>query len=213
MSAAEVMPLSRPGIPGSVIPRIGHPDVPRPVQCGCMGIVPDHQIREEWISPFDPGLVESASYDLTLAGEALVPVPLDEYERDYNRWRDAEIERYDSEIWMRVRFNDEFVLRHLEFALFSTIEVVTLPASVAGYVSGKSRVARRGRQIEAAGFVDPGFTGQLTLEVVNFNPYSQTFTVGQRIGQIVFHRLDGLAAFPYSPERGNHYQGQRGPQL
>jgi deoxycytidine triphosphate deaminase len=98
------------------------------------------------------------------------------------------------------------------FVLASTLEVVTLSSAVAGVVAGKSSVARRGLQVEAAGLVDPGFSGQLTLELIHFGDRAIELERGERICQIFFDWVDGLVMRPYGhPELGSSYMHQRGP--
>lgn len=106
----------------------------------------------------------------------------------------------------------EWLLRPRAFVLASTLEVVTIGPALCGFVAGKSSVARRGIQVEAAGLVDPGFSGQLTLEVVNFTRDSVMLTEFEPICQIYFMRVDGPVARPYdTPGLRSRYQHQRGP--
>lgn len=102
------------------------------------------------------------------------------------------------------------------FTLASTFEVVALSEQLAGKVEGKSTIARLGLQVEAAGLVDPGFSGQLTLELINFSDETVTLVEGQRICQLCLFEVDGKVMHPYGSTRmggtaGSHYQGQRGP--
>ena len=98
------------------------------------------------------------------------------------------------------------------FILASTLETISVPSDLCGFVVGKSSVARKGMQIESAGLVDPGFKGQLTLEVINFSREPFILTVGMRIAQIFFGQLDHTADLPYgSPDLNSHYQNQEGP--
>ena len=108
----------------------------------------------------------------------------------------------------------EWLLRPGAFVLASTLEVVTVGPTLCGFVAGKSSVARRGIQVEAAGLVDPGFSGQLTLEVVNFTDEPVTLTEFEPICQIYFMRVDGPVARPYgTPGLRSRYQHQRGPTM
>lgn len=105
-------------------------------------------------------------------------------------------------------------LRKLEpgqFILASTLERVNIPAHVVGRIEGKSSWARKGLIIHTAGFVDPGFRGQLTLEMTNLSDTPVPLKVGVLIAQIAFQLLDKPAARPYGhPELGSHYQNQEG---
>jgi deoxycytidine triphosphate deaminase len=98
------------------------------------------------------------------------------------------------------------------FVLGCTREVVQMPTTLAGVVAGKSSLARRGIQVEAAGLVDPGFRGQLTLEIVNFTDKVIDLREGMPICQLSLHRVDGVVQRPYgSKGLRSRYQGQMGP--
>lgn len=109
--------------------------------------------------------------------------------------------------------NDPFILHPGEFALGSTYEVVSLPDDVAARVEGKSSLGRLGLLTHAtAGFIDPGFTGHVTLELANVATLPIKLWPGMKIGQLCFFRLTSPAEHPYgSPKYGSRYQGQRGP--
>lgn len=99
-----------------------------------------------------------------------------------------------------------------EFRLASTLEILTLPADVAGWVAGKSTLARLGLTVEQAGFCDPGFSGMVTLELFNATREPIYLQREQPICQIAFMRLDEPAARPYGSEGlRSRYQGQCGP--
>lgn len=100
-----------------------------------------------------------------------------------------------------------------EVYLGSTIECVTLPNDLAARVEGKSSWARRGLMIHfTAGFIDPGFSGQITLEMVNLGRDVLTIAPGALIAQICFYQLDRAVDRPYGhPALGSKYQDQRGP--
>lgn len=99
-----------------------------------------------------------------------------------------------------------------EFALGCTIEKVTLPATLCAQVNGKSSLGRLGLLVHAtAGFVDPGFSGELTLELKNLSNHVIALHHGMAVAQLVFHRLSSPSQRPYGHEElGSHYQGQVG---
>lgn len=98
------------------------------------------------------------------------------------------------------------------FTLGSTVETICMPDRLAGWVAGKSSWARRGLIVEAAGFVDPGFRGQITLELFNMSGDEITLTLGEPICQIAFMQMDRPAARPYGTRGlGSRYQHQTGP--
>lgn len=99
-----------------------------------------------------------------------------------------------------------------QFVIASTIERIRVPRDLAAQVAGKSSLARRGVQVEAAGWVDPGFEGTITLELANLGAEVITLEPGSKICQIVFLQLTSTCERPYgSAATGNHYQGQSGP--
>lgn len=101
-------------------------------------------------------------------------------------------------------------IRPGEFILASTQETVHIPATLVGQVEGKSSWARKGLMVHVtAGFIDPGFRGAITLEIVNLSSINIYPRVGQRIAQLAVHRLDSEPKYLYgSPQLGSHYQGQ-----
>ena len=109
--------------------------------------------------------------------------------------------------------DEPFVLHPNEFVLGSTFERVTLPDDLAGRLEGKSSLGRLGLLTHStAGFIDPGFTGHITLELSNVANLPITLWPGMKIGQLCLFRLSSPAEHPYGSERaGSRYQGQRGP--
>jgi len=106
-----------------------------------------------------------------------------------------------------------FVLHPGEFVLGSTLEVVTLPDDLAGRLEGKSSLGRLGLLTHStAGFIDPGFSGHITLELSNVANLPIMLWPGMKIGQLCLFRLSSAAEHPYgSAIYGSRYQGQRGP--
>lgn len=153
-----------------------------------MTVLSDHTIQRlvgemDLICPFDQKKLQPASYDLTL--EHLLDL-------DGGLW-------YSKEIMPG------------EFILGSTIEKVSIPANMVARIEGKSSWARRGLIVHTAGFIDPGFVGNLTLEITNLGPKPVYLDKGIRISQLAFQFLDLPANRPYGhPELGSHYQFQEG---
>jgi dCTP deaminase len=107
-----------------------------------------------------------------------------------------------------------FVLHPGEFALGTSIERVKIPTDLVGMVDGRSSIGRLAVVVHAtAGFIDPGFEGQITLELSNIGSIAVKLYPGMRIAQIVLHQLTSPAERPYGLERGSQYQLQTGPQL
>jgi dCTP deaminase len=112
-----------------------------------------------------------------------------------------------------VEGNDPFILHPGEFVLGSTYEVITLPDDIAGRLEGKSSLGRLGLLTHStAGFIDPGFSGHVTLELSNVATLPIKLWPGMKIGQLCLFRLESPAEHPYgSAVYGSRYQGQRGP--
>lgn len=108
---------------------------------------------------------------------------------------------------------EPFILHPGEFVLGSTYEVVTLPDDIAARLEGKSSLGRLGLLTHStAGFIDPGFSGHVTLELANVANLPIKLWPGMKIGQLCFFRLTSPAMEPYgSTSYGSRYQGQRGP--
>jgi dCTP deaminase len=114
---------------------------------------------------------------------------------------------------VEVEGDDPFILHPGEFVLGQTLERVTLPDDLVARLEGKSSLGRLGLLIHStAGFVDSGFSGNLTLELSNVANLPITIYHGMPIGQISFMRMDGPVERPYgSDETGSKYQGQAEP--
>jgi dCTP deaminase len=113
-----------------------------------------------------------------------------------------------------IREGEAFTLHPGDFALGSTVERVSIPDDLVGQVDGRSSVGRLAIVVHAtAGLIDPGFTGQITLELSNIGRIPVRLYPGVRIAQIVLQQLSSPAERPYGAQRGSNYQAQSGPQL
>lgn len=159
------------------------------------------------IDPFDPGDVQPASVDIHLDRSFLV--------FDHSRCTHIDPEDPPLELVSRIDLptGEPFVLHPGEFVLGSSRETVTIPTDLAARLEGKSSLGRLGLLTHAtAGFIDPGFTGTITLELSNTATLPILLRPGMRIGQLCFFRLTSPTARPYgSPGLGSRYQGQTGP--
>ena len=176
-------------------------------------LLSDRDIRAELASgrlglePFDEKLVQPSSID----------VRLDRMFRVFNNTRYTHIDpaQRQDELTSLVEPGDRepFVLHPGEFVLGSTLEVCTLPDDLAGRLEGKSSLGRLGLLTHStAGFIDPGFSGHITLELSNVANLPITLWPGMKIGQLCLLRLTSPAENPYgSSAVGSKYQGQRGP--
>jgi len=109
--------------------------------------------------------------------------------------------------------DEPFILHPGEFVLGATYEQVTLPDDVAARLEGKSSLGRLGLLTHStAGFIDPGFSGHVTLELSNVATLPIKLWPGMKIGQLCFFQLSSPTEKPYgSAEYSSRYQGQRGP--
>lgn len=112
----------------------------------------------------------------------------------------------DSEVRYKAIQTDTYILLPGQFVLATTMEYFELPDNITAFVEGRSSLGRMGLFIQNAGWVDPGFKGEITLELFNANRCAIELKAGRRVGQLVFAEMDGPALHPY---RGK-YQGQRG---
>lgn len=159
------------------------------------------------LEPWDEAMVQPSSVD----------VRLDRYFRLFDNHKyqhiDPAVDQPELTRLVEVEPDEAFVLHPGEFVLAATFEVVTLPDDVAARLEGKSSLGRLGLLTHStAGFIDPGFSGHVTLELSNVATLPITLWPGMKIGQMCFFRLSSPAEHPYGSERyGSRYQGQRGP--
>lgn len=110
---------------------------------------------------------------------------------------------------------EEYVIGSGECILAHTLETVHVPNNLIARVEGRSSYGRRFLNIHCtAGFIDPGFHGQITLELVNHNSEPLKLVAGSRICQIVFETMLGECKRPYGSDGlRSKYQGQSGATL
>ncbi len=176
-------------------------------------LLSDRDIRAEIdagrvvLDPWDPAMVQPSSID----------VRMDKWFRLFDNHKYPVIDPAEDqpELTRLIEVDpaEGFVLHPGEFVLGSTLETITLPNDLAARVEGKSSLGRLGLLTHAtAGFVDPGFSGHVTLELSNVATLPIRLWPGMKVGQLCFFRLSSPAEHPYgSKEYGSHYQGQRGP--
>src|SRR5436305_895599 len=159
------------------------------------------------IDPYDPSLLQPSSVD----------VRVDRRFRVFrnSRYPFIDVRKPMDELTEPVEVEGEepFILHPGEFVLGQTLERVTLPDDLVARLEGKSSLGRLGLLIHStAGFVDSGFSGNLTLELSNVANLPITIYHGMPIGQLSFMRMDGPVERPYgSQETSNKYQGQTEP--
>ncbi|MBD9697899.1 dCTP deaminase [Flavimobilis sp. GY10621] len=176
-------------------------------------LLSDRDIRAELdasrvvLDPYDPSMIQPSSID----------VRLDRFFRLFDNHRyphiDPSTEQPDLTRLVETPPDEPFVLHPGEFVLGATYEQVTLPDDIAARLEGKSSLGRLGLLTHStAGFIDPGFSGHVTLELSNVATLPIMLWPGMKIGQLCFFRLSTPAENPYgSAVYGSRYQGQRGP--
>lgn len=112
----------------------------------------------------------------------------------------------EKEIKYKIITSDTYILLPNQFVLATTMEYFYLPNNLTAFVEGRSSLGRMGLFIQNAGWVDPGFKGEITLELYNANRCAIELKAGRRIGQLVFAKMDDTALNPYNGK----YQGQKG---
>ncbi|NBY31393.1 MAG: dCTP deaminase [Actinobacteria bacterium] len=159
------------------------------------------------VEPFEPKMIQPSSVD----------VRLDRFFRVFENHKysviDPSIEQSELTREVAVTGGEHFILHPGEFVLASTYEVITLPDDIAGRLEGKSSLGRLGLLTHStAGFIDPGFSGHITLELSNVANLPVKLFPGMKIGQLCLIKLSSPAQHPYgSAVYGSRYQGQRGP--
>lgn len=146
------------------------------------------------ISPVEENQIQPASVDITL-GDTFSVV-----EDDVTGIIDPK-----KAVTYKTFKADKFLLLPGQFVLATTCEYIKLPDDLTAFVEGRSSWGRLGLFIQNAGWVDPGFEGEITLELFNANRCAIELSAGLRIGQLVFAKMEKKALHPY---RGK-YQGQQ----
>jgi dCTP deaminase len=159
------------------------------------------------IAPYDPGLLQPSSLD----------VRVDRYFRVFrnSRYPFIDVKQAQEELTELVEIDDEtpFILHPGEFVLGSTLERVRLPDDLVARLEGKSSLGRLGLLTHStAGWIDPGFSGHVTLELSNVATLPIKLWPGMKIGQLCLFRCSSPAEHPYGSQvYGSRYQDQRGP--
>ncbi|WP_062200508.1 dCTP deaminase [Demequina salsinemoris] len=176
-------------------------------------LLSDRDIRAE----IESGRVALDPYDATMIQPASIDVRLDKLFRVFDNHKyaaiDPAIDQPELTRLVEVADGKPFVLHPGEFVLGATYESVTLPDDVAARLEGKSSLGRLGLLTHStAGFIDPGFEGNVTLELSNTATLPINLWPGMKIGQLCFFRMSSAAEHPYGSDKyGSRYRGQRGP--
>lgn len=147
------------------------------------------------ISPIEEGQVQPASVDIRLGNTFSIVED-----------SPSGIITLENEIKYKTITTDTYILLPNQFVLATTMEYFDLPNDLTAFVEGRSSLGRMGLFIQNAGWVDPGFKGEITLELYNANRCAIELKAGRRVGQLVFAKMDNEALNPYNGK----YQGQTG---
>ena len=171
-------------------------------------VLSDRTIREYLasgrlvIDPYDPSLVQPSSVDIRVSSQFRV------FHNNRQPYIDVRRPLEDLTDVVVMSGDEPFILHPGEFVLGSTLERVAIPDDLVARLEGKSSLGRLGLLIHStAGYIDPGWDGQITLELSNVARLPITIYPGMPIGQISFLTLTTPVDQPY---RGK-YQGQSGP--
>ena len=176
-------------------------------------LLSDRDIKAE----ISAGRVQMDPYDESMIQPSSIDVRLDRWFRVFENHKyphiDPSTEQEDLTRLLETEGDEAFILHPGEFVLGSTFEVVSLPDDIAGQLEGKSSLGRLGLLTHStAGFIDPGFSGHVTLELSNVATLPIKLYPGMKIGQLCLFRLSSPAEHSYGSEKyGSRYQGQRGP--
>ncbi len=178
-----------------------------------MSVLSDRDIRAAMqagrvrVDPYDPACLQPSSVDLHLDREFRV--------FRNNRYPYIDVRKAQPDLTEIVSVEDDeaFILHPGEFVLGQTLEWVELPDDLVARLEGKASLGRLGLLIHStAGYVDPGWKGNLTLELSNVANLPIALYCGMKIGQISFFKMSSPVERPYgSKELGSKYQGQSQP--
>jgi dCTP deaminase len=159
------------------------------------------------IDPFTPDAIQPSSIDLHLDRRFRV------FRNNRYPFIDVRTDQPDLTELVEIDPEQPFILHPGEFVLGSTLERVALPDDLVARLEGKSSLGRLGLLIHStAGYVDPGWDGNLTLELSNVANLPITLYYGMKIGQISFQRMSSPVEVAYGDERiGSKYRGQTDP--
>ncbi|WP_270298485.1 dCTP deaminase [Eggerthella sinensis] len=144
------------------------------------------------IEPLEPAQIQPASVDIRLGDTFSIVEDTP-----------SGIVGLEDEIAYKTIRTDRYILLPGQFVLATTMEYVRLGNDLTAFVEGRSSLGRMGLFVQNAGWVDPGFEGEITLELFNANRCALELRTGRRVGQLVFAQLDEAAKNPYAGK----YQG------
>ena len=175
-------------------------------------VLSDRDIKKELesgrliVEPLVEDFIQPASIDVRLGSNFRV------FKNSQHAFIDPCIQQPELTESIDVDEDGSFILHPGQFVLGTTLERIVVPDDILGKLEGKSTLGRLGLMIHStAGYVDPGWDGELTLELSNVCTLPIKLRPGMRIGQLSFERMSSPVERPYGSENlGSHYQGQSG---
>jgi len=157
-------------------------------------------VRDVTVEPLSDEQIQPSSIDLTLSGEIQRLVG-DEHIRI-----DEDTPSYETE------YCDEYItVAPNDCVLATTNETIAVSADIDAEIKGRSSLGRLFLVPHTAGYVDAGYSGEITLEIVNHSTNTYELPVGMRVAQIVFNELSTTASNPYNERADSKYADQSGP--
>lgn len=175
-------------------------DIQDLIEAGRLGIDPEPDMGVQ---------LQPASLDLRLGDEFLKYTPVDQ---NCNPIHHAMLlGKHPERVTSKVKVEGSFVISPGDFVLGHTLESIRIPDDMVAQVEGRSSLARLGIAVHiTAGFIDPGFEGQITLEIKNNNSIPIVLETGSRVCQLILHRMTNPSEVPYNRKPGSHYNGSVG---
>lgn len=160
-------------------------------------LLSDHSIKKAidrgaiTIDPFNPQLLQSASYDLTLNDEF--------FQLNANKYKTIDPSEITLDLVKPLTFKTDFlILKPQQFVLAQTKETIGVDRKHVGLLEGKGSLGRLGLSIHAtSSLLNPGDKIQLTLELFNAGPIPIKLEPGMKIAQILFEKTDRACSHPY----------------
>lgn len=172
------------------------------------------------IDNYDEKMISPASLDVRLGSRLRVFKQNDHHIIDPVNYKDVLKSERTTESGVKVEdyeyttvydMTKPFVIHPYDFVLGSTLENFKLPNDLAARLDGRSSLGRLGLITHAtAGWIDPGFHGNITLEITNFGKLPIMLHIGMRIGQLIFYQLSSPAEIPYNLRKLSKYHDQKG---
>lgn len=139
------------------------------------------------ITPFNDKNVNPASYDVTIADHWICPT------RDPKEFKADQITLFPGEV-----------------IAATTTESITLPRDICADLKLKSSLGRLWLNHSMSGWINPKWSGQLTLELQNLGPYPRILKAGTRVAQLIFMQMESEPLVAYGENGTGHYQNQIG---